>query len=227
MHDSKLLNLKNRPAAWSASQKQKHTLATQPVQARCTRERGHIHTRRGGSHDASIRRIVINWAAAPASPKSRTTASTPSCRRAAKRKTAPYYCSSSRARPRPGSCHTRAPSPVGVLRPHAWLCMPYKGDVEVQVALNIVDVKRTTHAFRAVSFGDHKDVTAAETVKVEGLAAPDEDGWGVVKTFQTGDLTGARRKYKVHARLASVKAVPCASKTVLGETRGKYVEPRN
>ena len=29
--------------------------------------------------------------------------------------------------------HT-APSPVGVLLPHAWLCMPYKGDVEVQVA---------------------------------------------------------------------------------------------
>ena len=81
-----------------------------------------------------------------------------------------------------------APSPVGVLRPHAWLCMPYKGDVEVQVALNIVDVKRTTHAFRAVAFGGHKDVTAAETVKVEGLAAPDGDGWGVVKTFQTGDL---------------------------------------
>ena len=83
--------------------------------------------------------------------------------------------------------HT-APSPVGALRPHAWLCMPYKGDVEVQVALNIVDVKRTTHAFRAVAFGGHKDVTAAETVKVEGLAAPDGDGWGVVKTFQTGDL---------------------------------------
>ena len=79
--------------------------------------------------------------------------------------------------------------PVGVLRPHAWRCMPYEGDVEVQVALNIVDVKRTTHAFRAVSFGDHKDVTAAEIVKVEGLAAPDGDGWGVVKTFQTGDLT--------------------------------------
>ena len=102
--------------------------------------------------------------------------------------------------------HT-APSPVPCLLPHAWLCMPYKGDVEVQVALNIVDVKHTTHAFRAVSFGDHKDVTAAETVKVEGLAAPEGDGWGVVKTFQTGDLTGARTKYKVHARLASVKAI--------------------
>ncbi len=102
--------------------------------------------------------------------------------------------------------HT-APSPCGALRPHAWLCMPYKGDVEVQVALNIVDIKRTTHAFRAVAFGDHKDVTAAETIKIEGLAEPDGDGWGVVKTFQTGDLTGARTKYKVHARLASVKAV--------------------
>ena len=61
--------------------------------------------------------------------------------------------------------HT-APSPAGALRPHAWLCMPYKGDVEVQVALNIVDVKHTTHAFRAVAFGDHKDVTAAETVTI-------------------------------------------------------------
>ena len=30
IHEPKLLNLKNRPAAWSASQKQKHTLATQP-----------------------------------------------------------------------------------------------------------------------------------------------------------------------------------------------------
>ena len=109
----------------------------------------------------------------------------------------------------------RGPSPCGVLRPHAWLCMPYTGDVEVQVALNIVDVKRTTHAFRAVAFGDHKDVTAAETVKVEGLAAPDEDGWGSVKTFQTGDLTGARRKYKVHARVASVKAVLAPRKLFL------------
>ena len=87
--------------------------------------------------------------------------------------------------------------------------------MEVQVALNIVDVKRTTHAFRAVSFGDHKDVTAAETVKVEGLAAPGNDGWGVVKTFQTGDLTGARLKYKVHARLASVKAVLAPRKLFL------------
>ena len=43
-----------------------------------------------------------------------------------------------------------------------------------QVALNIVDVKHTTHAFRAVAFGDHKGVTAAETVKIEGLAAPEE-----------------------------------------------------
>ncbi len=60
IHEPKLLNLKNRPAAWSASQKQKHALATQPVQARCTRERGHIPTRRGGSHDASIGRTVIN-----------------------------------------------------------------------------------------------------------------------------------------------------------------------
>ena len=110
--------------------------------------------------------------------------------------------------------HT-APSPVPCLVPHAWLCMPYKGDVEVQVALNIVDVKHTTHAFRAVSFGDHKDVTAAETVKVEGLAAPEGDGWGSVKTFQTGDLTGARRKYKVHARLASAKAVLAPRKLFL------------
>ena len=115
----------------------------------------------------------------------------------------------------PESTKHTAPSPVGALVPHAWLCMPYKGDVEVQVALNIVDVKQTTHAFRAVSFGDHKDVTAAETVKVEGLAAPDGDGWGVVKTFQTGDLTGARTKYKVHARLASVEAVLAPRKLFL------------
>ena len=110
--------------------------------------------------------------------------------------------------------HT-APSPCGALVPHAWLCMPHKGDVEVQVALNIVDIKHTTHAFRAVSFGGHKDVTAAETIKIEGLAAPDEDGWGVVKTFRTGDLTGARRKYKVHARLASAKAVLAPRKLFL------------
>ena len=58
IHEPKLLNLKNRPAAWSASQKQKHALATQPVQARCTRERGPIHTRRGGSRDAFVRRIA-------------------------------------------------------------------------------------------------------------------------------------------------------------------------
>ena len=77
----------------------------------------------------------------------------------------------------PEATRRTAPSPVGALRPHAWLCMPYKGDVEVQVALNIVDVKRTTHAFRAVAFGGHKDVTAAEIIKIEGLAAPGNDGW--------------------------------------------------
>ena len=37
-----------------------------------------------------------------------------------------------------------------ILRPHAWRCMPYKGDVEVQVALNIVDVKHTTHALSLI-----------------------------------------------------------------------------
>ena len=89
-------------------------------------------------------------------PKERDAASTPSYRRAAKQRR-PLTIAQAHGRAQGGSCpacrRRRHPRPP-------WLCMPYKGDVEVQVA-NIVDVKRTTHAFRAVS-GDHKDVTPGQ-----------------------------------------------------------------
>lgn len=89
--------------------------------------------------------------------------------------------------------------PRGPALAQAWRALPYQGAVDVQLA---------TEDTRKRGYGHDRDVVAAETVRIEGLAEPSDNGWGAPREFRTTDGV-------IVARLATPAAVLAPRKLFL------------